>query len=184
MFFTSFLLGVGLAMDAFTVSLCVSIANKALAQRSKARLAFHFGIFQGLMTVLGWLAGSTIVNIISAFDHWIAFGLLAVVGVRMIRSGLNPDGETFQSDPSRGGLMVMLSLATSMDALAVGFSMAMLESAVIVPALIIGVVTFGLSLIGVFFGCKLGAVFGKRMEVLGGLILIGIGLHVLWSHLM
>jgi len=183
-FVTAIALGVGLAMDAFAVSLGVGTSNNAPARRSKLRLAFHFGLFQALMTALGWLAGTTIVDWISAFDHWVAFGLLAFVGSRMVYSGLHPDQESFTSDPTRGGLMVVLSLATSMDALAVGLSMAVLGTPVLFPAVVIGVVTFGLSLVGLVFGCKLGEHFGKRMELLGGVILLGIGLRVLWMHLI
>jgi putative Mn2+ efflux pump MntP len=182
--YTSVLLGIGLAMDAFAVSLGVGTGQSAPGRRSKIRLAFHFGIFQGLMTFLGWLGGITIVSFISAIDHWIAFTLLLYVGVRMIRSGLHSEEQTFSRDPSKGGLMVLLSLATSMDALAVGLSMAVLGSPVIIPALVIGLVTFGISLLGIFSGHRLGMKFGKRMEITGGLILIAIGLRILWTHLM
>ena len=182
--FTSILVGIGLAMDAFAVSVGVGTGKSAPDNHSKLRLALHFGIFQGLMTILGWLLGSTIVNLISSFDHWIAFGLLLFVGVRMIRAGFHPEQETFQSDPSKGGMLVLLSLATSMDALAVGLSMAMITAQVILPAVIIGVVTFGLSVIGLYAGHQLGLRFGKRMEIVGGLILIGIGLRVVWTHLV
>jgi putative Mn2+ efflux pump MntP len=182
--FTSFLIGIGLAMDSFAVSLGVGTGQSLMPRRSKLRLALYFGVFQTLMTALGWLAGHTIINIISAYDHWVAFGLLLFVGVRMIRAGFHPEQETYQSDPSKGGLLVLLSLATSMDALAVGLSMAVVGTPVIFPALVIGVVTFGLSLVGLFWGCQLGERFGKRMEIVGGLILIAIGLRVLWTHLV
>jgi putative Mn2+ efflux pump MntP len=182
--FTSILIGIGLAMDSFAVSLGVGTGQSLTTRRSKLRLALHFGVFQTLMTALGWLAGHTIVHIISAFDHWVAFGLLFFVGVRMIRAGFHPERETYRSDPSKGGLLVLLSLATSMDALAVGLSMAMMGSPVILPALVIGVVTFGMSLVGLFWGYQLGQRFGKRMEIVGGVILIAIGLRVLWTHLV
>jgi putative Mn2+ efflux pump MntP len=177
------LLGIGLAMDAFAVSLGVGTGQSAPGRRSKIRLAFHFGIFQGLMTFLGWLGGVTIVSFISAVDHWIAFILLLFVGMRMIRSGLHPEEQTYSRDPSKGGLMVLLSLATSMDALAVGLSMAVLGSPVIIPALVIGLVTFAISLLGIFSGHRLGMEFGKRMEFVGGVILILIGTRILWTHL-
>lgn len=171
-------------MDAFTVSLGIGTGQNANTRRAKLRLAYHFGLFQGGMTALGWLAGSTIEPYIRELDHWIAFALLAYVGVRMIRSGMKPGQESYRSDPSRGGLLVVLCLATSMDALAVGLSMAMLETQVLLPALIIGVVTFGLSLVGSTWGNQLGQRFGKRMEILGGVILIAIGARVLISHLL
>ncbi|MGB9586219.1 MAG: manganese efflux pump MntP family protein [Anaerolineales bacterium] len=177
------LVAFGLAMDAFAVSLGVGTGNQANLTRSKLRLAFHFGIFQSGMTLLGWIGGHTIENLIRSYDHWLAFFLLAYVGGKMILAGLRINQETYASDPSKGGLLVMLSFATSMDALAVGLSMAMIGSAVVLPAIVIGLVTFALSMIGLFFGDQLGRVFGKRMEVLGGIILIGIGLRILISHL-
>jgi putative Mn2+ efflux pump MntP len=182
MVFTTLTIAVGLAMDAFAVSLGIGTDENANNRRAKLRLAFHFGLFQAGMTLLGWLAGSTIERFIRDFDHWVAFGLLAYVGVRMIRSGFNSQKAAYTSDPSRGGLLVVLCLATSMDALAVGLSMAMIGYTVIFPALVIGLVTFGLSLLGSVWGNRLGHRFGKRMEILGGLILIGIGLRIVLSH--
>lgn len=184
MFLETFLVALGLAMDAFAVSLGVGTGNSAKSRRSKFRLSFHFGIFQAGMTLLGWLGGYTIERWIRDFDHWLAFLLLAYVGGRMILSGLRLEQESYPSDPSKGGLMVMLSVATSMDALAVGLSMAMIGTPVFFPAAIIGLVAFGLSAFGLFFGHQLGNHFGKRMEILGGLILIGIGLRIVVSHLL
>ena len=135
------------------------------------------------MTVVGWLAGSTIAAFIQAFDHWIAMILLAYVGGNMIRSGINPQVESYVKDPSKGKLLIILSVATSIDAMAVGLSMAMLNTPCLVPAIIIGIVTWGLSAFGLLAGDKLGHKFGKRMEILGGLILLGIGLRVLITHL-
>lgn len=182
-FLTSIFVGIGLAMDAFTVSLGIGTGCQANNRRARFRLAFHFGFFQMAMTVLGWLAGSTIANLIQAVDHWIAMGLLAYVGGNMIRSGLKPDLETYITDPSKGRLLIILSVATSIDAMAVGLSMAMLHTSCLFPALIIGVVTWALSVFGLSAGDKLGQKFGKRMEILGGVILLGIGLRVLVTHL-
>lgn len=177
------LIAVGLAMDAFAVSLGIGTTGQADNRRAKFRLAFHFGVFQGGMTALGWLAGGTIAGLINSFDHWIAMGLLGYVGVSMVRSGFNPDCDCYPTDPSRGKTLMMLCVATSIDALAVGLSMAMLNSPIVLPALVIAVVTTGLSLGGLLAGCRLGLTFGKRMEILGGLILIGIGLRVVITHL-
>jgi len=172
-----------MAMDAFAVSLGIGTTRQASLPRPIFRLSFHFGFFQCLMPILGWLAGSTIASLISWFDHWVAMGLLTFVGMRMIRSGLDPESETYRRDPSRGGTLVMLSVATSIDAFAIGLSLAMLQVDILYPSVVIGVVTAGLSLIGLLIGHKLGAQFGKRMEILGGVILIGIGLRVLIAHL-
>lgn len=177
------LIAIGLAMDAFAVSLGVGTSGSANSLRTIFRLAFHMGLFQGLMTFLGWLAGSSIANLISSVDHWIALGLLAFVGIRMIRSGLDPDAELHSNDPSRGGTMVVVCIAVSIDAMAVGLSMAFLDIEVVTPSIVIGVITLLLSLVGLLAGSRLGERFGKRMEVLGGLILVGIGLRILFTHL-
>jgi len=171
-------------MDAFAVSLGVGATRKAVDARARFRLAFHFGIFQGFMPILGWLAGSTIARYIETFDHWIAFGLLAYVGVNMIRSGINPDMEIYKENPSKGKTLMMLCIATSIDAMAVGLSMAMIQVSVWAPAAIITVVTIALSAFGLAVGGKLGEKFGKRMGILGGLVLLGIGLRILYSHLV
>ncbi len=183
-FAASLFIAAGLAMDAFAVSLGVGATRKAVDARARFRLAFHFGIFQGFMPILGWLAGSTIARYIETFDHWIAFGLLAYVGVNMIRSGINPDMEIYKENPSKGKTLMMLCIATSIDAMAVGLSMAMIQVSVWAPAAIITVVTIALSAFGLAVGGKLGEKFGKRMEILGGLVLLGIGLRILYSHLV
>jgi putative Mn2+ efflux pump MntP len=177
------LIAVGMAMDAFAVSLGIGTTRVASAPRPVFRLAFHFGFFQFMMPVLGWLAGSRFAGLIMDFDHWVALLLLAFVGGRMIRSGIDTSHETFVSDPSRGKMLVTLSVATSIDAFAIGVSLAMLRVNILFPSVVIGVVTACLSLVGLLIGHKLGETFGKRMEILGGVILIGIGLRIVVSHL-
>ena len=183
-FATSLFIAFGLAMDAFAVSLGIGTTRQANDARSKFRLAFHFGVFQSGMTLLGWIAGTTIASFINNFDHWVALGLLGFVGINMIRSGLDPHGECYPSNPSKGGTLMMLCVATSLDALAVGLSMAMLKTSILYPSFVIGIVTAGLSTIGLLAGTKLGQVFGKRMEILGGVILIFIGIQVVITHLL
>ena len=183
-FIGTLIIAIGLSMDAFAVSLGVATNGTTRDTRSLVRLSFHFGLFQGLMTFLGWLAGSTIARWINLFDHWIAFILLVLVGINMIRSGLNSDPKSYQKNPTRGNLMVILSVATSIDALAVGLSLALIDTPIIQTALVIGITTFTLSIIGCLLGYRLGEKFGKRMEMLGGLILIGIGLRILITHLL
>jgi putative Mn2+ efflux pump MntP len=177
------LIALGLAMDAFAVCLGAGTTQHINGPRPVFRLAFHFGLFQALMPVLGWLVGTTIERWIAPVDHWIAFGLLAFVGVRMIRSGLDSEGESHSTDPSRGATLIMLSVATSIDAFAVGLSLAVLNVNIIYPAIVIGLVAAGMSLLGLLLGQRLGEAFGKRMEVVGGLILIAIGVRVLIAHL-
>jgi putative Mn2+ efflux pump MntP len=176
------IIAVGLAMDAFAVSLGAGTSGRATGGRAAFRLSFHFGLFQFMMPVIGWFLGTKIAPLISSVDHWIAFGLLVVVGLRMIRSGLNQDGEIYTTDPSRGLTLVVLAIATSIDALAIGLGLAMMRVKIWYPSVIIGVVTGGLSLLGIQMGTRLGARFGKRMEVAGGILLNLIGLRILASH--
>jgi len=178
------LVALGLAMDAFAVSLGIGATRYANRPRPIFRLAFHFGLFQALMPILGWLIGTRVVGVVSGVAPWIAMALLAFVGARMIRAGLDHESETHRSDPSRGGTLVMLSVAVSLDAFAVGLSLAMLNVSIWYPAAVVGVVTASLSLAGLMVGNRLGRVFGKRMEIVGGVILIVIGLRILLSNVL
>jgi manganese efflux pump family protein len=180
---TTFLIALSMAMDAFAVSLCSGL-KIGPGPRPVFRIAFHFGLFQGLMPVIGWLLGNTIEPLVKNVDHWVAFGLLALVGVRMIRSGLSNSEEEMVKDPSRGLTMVMLSVAVSIDALAIGLSLGILGIAIWTPALVIGLVTGALSLIALRVGNGFGKRFGKPVEILGGIVLIGIGIRVVFSHLL
>jgi putative Mn2+ efflux pump MntP len=182
-FLTIILISIGLAMDALAVSLGIGTAGQIPTLRGKIRLAAHFGIFQSGMTALGWLAGATIIKLVSGFDHWIAFALLGYVGFNLIRSGFSKDGKAFEHDPSTGKTLVILSFATSIDAFAVGLSIAFLKVPVLLSVIMIGLVALLLSALGLFAGLRLGEIFGKRMEILGGLILIGIGVRVVLTHL-
>jgi len=177
------LIAFSMAMDAFAVSLGSGVKIEP-GPRPVFRIAFHFGLFQALMPIVGWLFGNTIEPYVKGVDHWVAFGLLAFVGIRMICSGLCRGGEEIVKDPSRGWTMVMLSIAVSIDALAVGLSLAFLGVTIWTPALIIGLVTGTLSLIGLQVGNGIGKRFGKPVEVLGGLVLIVLGVRIVVSHLM
>lgn len=180
---TTLFIAIGLAMDAFAVSLGIGTTQIASTPRPVFRLSFHMGLFQGLFTLIGWLAGTTIASFISSVDHWIAMGLLAFVGIRMIRSGLSSESELYKSDPSRGGMLVILSVAVSIDAMAVGLGLAMLNTTILTPSVVIAVVTLLLSLLGLLAGNRLGEKFGKRMEIIGGIILLAIGLRILYTHM-
>ena len=175
---------VGLAMDAFAAAVAVSVSLRAVSRRQVLRLAFHFGLFQALMPIVGWMAGVTVVTWIAAWDHWIAFGLLTVVGARAIRAGMWGDepSSTAAPDPTRGVSLVVLSLATSLDALAAGLSFAALGVTVWVPSLVIGCTAGALTAIGTIFGGRLGRRFGAWAEVAGGVVLIGIGLLIVLEH--
>lgn len=177
------LVSLALAMDALAVSLGIGTAGQISTLRGKVRLAAHFGIFQSGMTALGWIAGETVVGYVQGFDHWIAFILLAYVGGKLIKAGLSKDGEAFDQDPSTGRTLVILSFATSIDAFAVGLSISFLNVPILLSVVMIGLVALLLSAAGLFAGVRLGLLFGKRMEIVGGLILLAIGTRVLVTHL-
>ncbi len=183
-FFSLFLIALGLAMDTFAVSLGISTCNQQRDWRQILRLSFHFGLFQGLMTLLGWLGGSLIAKWIVQIDHWIIFGLLGWVGAHMIVSSFSKGEQIKRSDPSRGWSLILLSVATSLDALALGIGMAFLPIQIGWASLLIAGVSFLLSTVGGLTGCSLGMKFGRRMELLGGILLIGIGIRILTSHLL
>ena len=175
---------VALAMDAFAVALAAGAVLHPLSFRPCFRLAFHFGLFQALMPVVGWLAGLSVQSFVATWSHWIAFALLLYIGGRMIYEALvTEEGQGRTNDPSRGVTMVGLAFATSIDALAVGLTLAMLDVVVWIPALVIGLVACGFTVLGLFLGTRAGKLWGNRVEVVGGLILILIGCKILFSAL-
>jgi len=176
-------IALGLAMDAFAVSISSGTKEVTRGFRPTFRLSFHFGLFQFLMPVIGWFLGSEISVYVKSFDHWVTLCLLSFVGVRMIIEGFKPDSNKSEFDPSKGMHMVMLSIATSIDAFAIGLSLAVLQVNIFYPSVIIGVVTGILSVIGIQLGNKLGLRFGRRMEIIGGLVLILIGIKIVIEHL-
>jgi manganese efflux pump family protein len=178
------LISLSMAMDAFAVCLGAGAQEQTVGPRPTFRLAFHFGLFQFLMPVLGWFAGATIERYIAAYDHWIAFGLLAFVGGRMVYSGFHPEQDVEKDDPSRGWTLVLLSIAVSIDALAVGLSLGIVGVTIWIPAVVIGIVTSLVSWLGLRLGNQLGEKFGQRMEIIGGIILILIGIRILMGHLL
>ncbi|OPZ16468.1 MAG: putative manganese efflux pump MntP [candidate division BRC1 bacterium ADurb.BinA364] len=180
-------IAIGLAMDAFAVAVAASIALRKVSPRQVFRFGWHFGLFQAMMPIIGWWAGRWFQRFIEAFDHWVAFGLLCFVGGKMIYESFQAEEETVGAaikDPTRGWSLVMYSFATSIDALAVGLSLAMLDVSIWIPALTIGVITAALTSVGMILGGKIGELFGRRMEIVGGIILIGIGLKTLLQDLL
>ncbi len=178
------LIAVGLSMDAFAVSLGAAASNRRMAPRATFRLSFHFGLFQCLMPIAGWLLGSEVARLVSSLAGWLACALLAFVGGRMVYAGMSGTGDhaMYRVDPSKGAALVALAVATSIDALAVGFSLAMLHVPILYPAVVIGLVTGTLSLIGVRLGARLGTRVGRPMEIAGGVLLIAIGLRILLAN--
>ncbi len=180
---TLFGIAIALAMDAFAVALGTGLTLPKLTGRHLFRFGFHFGLFQALMPLIGWTAGRGLRTSIEAYDHWIAFALLAVIGVRMCYGALNRvDEESRQKDPTRGWSLIMLSIATSIDALAVGLTLAMLGSPIFIPALVIGLICAVLTIAGMYLGRKISKSWGPKVEFLGGLILLGIGIKILIEH--
>lgn len=183
-YLTSLALGVGLSMDAFAVATAASVSLQPVSRRQVFRLAFHFGLFQAMMPVLGWLSGRAAHEIVADWDHWVAFGLLAFIGGKAIMDALiGADEASERSDPTRGLSLVIFSVATSIDAFAVGLSLAMAGTSIWQPALVIGVVTATLTTVGMLIGSKLGGWFGRGAEITGGVVLILIGVRILVEHL-
>ena len=176
------LISIGLAMDAFAVSICKGLSIKKMNWKNAIIIGMYFGIFQAGMPILGYFLGSTFENIITNFDHWIAFFLLAVVGINMIRESLSKESESL-NDLIDFKTMTPLAIATSIDALAIGITLAFLRVNIIGAVTIIGIITIFLSMIGVFIGNEFGNKYGKIAETLGGIVLIGIGLKILLEHL-
>jgi len=182
--FSILLIAPSLGMDTFAVALGVGASLPSNSGRPIFRLSFHFGLFQFLMPLIGWFVGQTVQQVLSVYDHWIAFVLLAWVGGRMVRESFNRDEAHLSIDPTRGMSLVVLSIATSIDALAVGLSLAMLRVDLWIPSVIIGIVAAGMTLTGMLLGRRLQESWGKRAELIGGLVLIAIGLRVVWTHLV
>ena len=181
------LLGVGLAMDAFAVSICKGLAMRKVNKKQAVIIALFFGGFQAIMPVIGWLLCKGFQTYIEAFDHWIAFALLAFIGVKMIIETLREKEDDVvieEMDPPLDMKeMLMLAIATSIDALAVGLSLAALDRPIVESAAIIGVVTFVISIIGVYIGKFFGNRYKKRAELTGGIILVLIGVKILCEHM-
>lgn len=177
-------IGVALAMDAFAVAIVAGVTLSALTRRHLFRLAFHFGLFQSLMLVAGWCMGAALQRTVAAYDHWIAFGLLAAVGLNILRGSLSGDDSRTPADPTAGLSLVMLSIATSLDALAVGLSLALIGTSITLAAIIIGITAAAFTLTGMKLGRRIGLLWRRRVEFAGGLILILIGLQIVWNHTM
>lgn len=183
-FLSIFLIALSLSADCFAVALSGSIAMKRFHTPQVLRMAVSFGIFQTLMQLAGWFAGKTIVDLISGYDHWIAFGLLAFVGGKMAWDSLHEENEAEEGkDITKGFALIALSIATSIDSLAVGLSYAFIRINIILPLVLAGAIAFVVTIIGFLLGRKLGEVFGRRAELVGGLVLIGIGIRILIEHI-
>jgi putative Mn2+ efflux pump MntP len=176
-------IAVALAVDAFAVAVAAGLSLKVLTKRRLFRLSFHFGLFQAMMLAIGWVFGKALFVLVAVIANWVAFALLLLVGGHMIRQAFHGPGETrITLDPTKGWQLVFLSFATSIDALAVGLSLAMMGVSIVVAASVVGLVAAALTLVGMPLGNRASALWGKRIEVIGGLILIAVGVVSLWSH--
>lgn len=181
-FLSIFLIAIGLSADCFAVALSIGISNISHSWLRILRVSTSFGLFQALMPVLGWLAGRTVVEIIADYDHWVAFVLLAVVSGRMFWEAFHPEcSKGKEVDVTRGFLLLTLSIATSIDSLAVGLSFAFLDVNMALASPTIGAVAFVVTTIGFIVGTKASEVIGKRAEAIGALILLAIAFRILLS---
>lgn len=180
------LLAFSLAMDCFTVSITSGIIMRRICWHTILVMSFFFGLFQAIMPLIGWFSASRFYHLIESFDHWIAFGLLTILGIRMIRESFNNDNKCC-FDPTKLKVILALAVATSIDALAVGISLAFVgmntASSIFIPIAIIGIVSFVMSLVGNLAGIYLGKHINLHTELWGGIILIGIGIKILIEHL-
>jgi putative Mn2+ efflux pump MntP len=183
--FTITVIAFALAMDSFAVSLSTGATMcRRMHLPNALRMAAFFGFFQALMPVAGWSVGRFAVDLIKAYDHWVAFILLVAIGGKMIFESFKLSGDESEdrSDPLNVYILLSLAFATSIDAAAIGISLSFLKVAIIQPAIIIGIITFFVSLIGTSIGCKAGDIFGKKIEIFAGLVLIAIGFKILLEH--
>jgi putative Mn2+ efflux pump MntP len=175
------LIAIGLAMDSFSVSIARGFSISKEKQSIEAvKTGFFFGLFQGGMPIIGWFVGLSVIDFIAGFDHWIAFLLLCVIGIRMIYESFSIESNKIICS-SNLKVLFILSIAISIDALAVGLSLSFIETSIVMPAIIIGIITFFLSFLGIFIGKKFGSKFDK-IGILGGVILIVIALRILIEH--
>jgi putative Mn2+ efflux pump MntP len=182
--FTVLVLAVGLSMDSFAVSISCGLAEQKVSFTHAMKIALNFAFFQGMLPIVGWFMGTSVKIYVEKIDHWIAFALLAYLGGKMIYEGITMPTDKKESDIYSFRHIMTLSIATSIDALVVGFSYALAETEKIFGgAVIIGGVTFFFSMLGIRIGKDVGGKFGSKVEILGGIILIGIGLKILIEHL-
>jgi putative Mn2+ efflux pump MntP len=177
------LLSIGLAMDAFSVATVTGFGLGELKVRDATKMSFSFGLAHTIMPIMGWLMGATVVRFISSYDHWVAFILLAFVGIRMMLDGLkNGDDKVDPSTIINTASLLLFTLAVSIDSLAVGLSFSLERISILIPSLFMGAGTLTFTLLGLFLGNRTGQAFGKKAQILGGSVLVFIGLRVVASH--
>lgn len=180
---TFFLIGIGLSFDSFAVSVSCGLMRREIKFPKACLIAFSLAFFQALFPAIGWFIGATIKDLIASVDHWIAFGLLAFIGIKMIIEGIKPNGTLKNFNPFKLRILIGLSVATSIDALVVGLSFGFLDIPILFPVLVIGVVTFIASMLGMLFGKYIPAKRSHQSLILGGIIITAIGIKILIEHL-
>jgi putative Mn2+ efflux pump MntP len=184
-FFSILIIALGLSADCFAVSISGGATQAKFSILKMVRLALVFGFSQFIMPVIGWFLGNTVVDLIASYDHWIAFGLLLIIGGRMIWESVEKDNDKHKdTDITRGLPLIILALATSIDALAVGLSFSFLKINILYASSIIGVTAFIITSIGFWLGKRVSILLGKRAKLTGGIILIAIGIKILLEHLL
>ena len=176
------LIAIGLAMDAFAVSICKGLSMKKMSWKKAIIIGGYFGAFQGLMPVIGYFLGTSFERFVTKIDHWIAFGLLGFIGINMLKEAFGNETENCNDNVDLK-TMVVLAIATSIDALAVGITFAFLKTNIVLASLIIAIITFAVCIIGVKIGNKFGDKYERKAETVGGLILIFMGIKILLEHL-
>lgn len=178
-----FSISFALGLDAFSVSIAAGAYFKKATARQKFRLSFHFGFFQFIMPILGWLIGISILNLIQKLDHWLVFLILSAIGIKMIYEGRKNEIEIIKIDISKGFYLISLAVATSVDALAIGFSLALLEIHIFAVSAVIGVVAAFMTLVGIRIGEKTANITSNKAFIIGGIILILVGINILFEHI-
>jgi len=176
------LIAIGLAMDAFAVSICKGLSMFKMSWKKAIIVGAYFGIFQGLMPVIGYFLGSTFESVVTKIDHWIAFGLLTFIGINMLKDAFGNETENC-NDKVDFKTMAVLAIATSIDALAIGITFAFLKVNIALASILIAIITFSVCIIGVKIGNKFGDKYEKKAQVAGGLLLIFMGIKILLEHL-
>jgi len=180
---TILLIAVGLAMDSFSVSITSGLSLESPRIKDALKVGTFFGFFQAFMPLIGWLGALNLIEFISGFDHWVAFFLLLLIGYKMIHESLTGKNGDLGINMLRLTVLLMLSVATSIDALAVGISLAFLRFSILFSMIVFGVITFLLSFLGLYLGNRIGKMFGRKIEIFGGAILILIAVKILLEHL-
>lgn len=181
-YITLLIIALGLSVDSFAISVSSGLMLQEIKLKQTLKIAGFLSIFQGLMPVLGWIAGMSFKNLIQSYDHWIAFGLLLIVGLKMIFDSLGKKTSK-KVDPTNTYVLITFSVATTIDALIIGISFGLLDTPIVIASFIIFLITFIISMIGLYLGCRFCKLMNYKLDLIAGIVLIGIGSKILIEHL-